>query len=281
MEPFQAVILGTVQGLTEFLPVSSSGHLVIFQKMFGLQEPELLFDVSVHLGTLAAVSVFFRKEILEIKNSLKRAAGVLADKEAHLSEMYADPGFKLIVFIAAGSVPTAVLGLLFNTVAGRIFSSVAIVGSMLVVTGVVLFLTGCMLWSTCVLKESGKDLSLFSIKGALIVGLVQGLAIIPGISRSGSTIAAGLFLGLNRESAARYSFLLSIPAIIGAAGLILTDAPSASSLPVGPLAIGLLTSCAVGYASLRFLMHIVNRGNLHLFAPYCWAAGILAFIFGL
>jgi len=281
MEPFQAVILGTVQGLTEFLPVSSSGHLVIFQQLFGLKESELYFDISVHLGTLVAVTIYFRKELRAVIGSLLRCGVLLFKGESSLAETYSDPDIKLAILIVLGSVPTAILGLLLNTVSDRLFSSVVIVGSMLVVTGLILFMTGCLLWSTCRLKESGEDISGFSIKRALIVGLVQGVAIIPGISRSGSTIAVGLFLGLNRESAAKYSFLLSIPAILGAAVLILKGIPADSAIDYGSLIIGLLTSCLVGYGSLRFLMHIVKKGNLHLFAPYCWLAGLAALIFGL
>ncbi len=281
MEPFQAVILGTVQGLTEFLPVSSSGHLVIFQQLFGLKESELYFDISVHLGTLVAVTIYFRKELTAIIGSLLRCGAPLFKGKSSLTETYSDPDIKLAILIVLGSVPTAILGLLLNTVSDRLFSSVLIVGSMLVVTGLILFMTGCLLWSTCWLKESGEDISDFSIKRALIVGLVQGVAIIPGISRSGSTIAVGLFLGLNRESAAKYSFLLSIPAILGAAVLILKGIPADSAIDSGSLIIGLLTSCLVGYVSLRFLMHIVKKGNLHLFAPYCWLAGLAALVLGI
>jgi len=280
MEPFQAVILGTVQGLTEFLPISSSGHLVIAQQLFGLKESELYFDISVHLGTLVAVTIYFWKELRAIIRSVLKCGALLFKGESSLSETYTDPDIKLFIFIITGTIPTAILGLCLHKVSDRIFSSVTIVGSMLVVTGIILFLTGCLLWSTCRLTEEGEDISGFSIKRALLIGLVQGVAIIPGISRSGSTIAVGLFLGLNRESAAKYSFLLSIPAILGAAVLILKDISADSAIHAGSLIIGLLTSCLVGYASLRFLMHIVKKGNLHLFAPYCWIIGAAALFFG-
>lgn len=280
MEPFQAVILGTIQGLTEFLPISSSGHLVISRHLFGLKESELYFDISVHIGTLVAVIVYFRKELWAIINAVSRCSVLILKGESSLVDIYADTHIKLVIFIIAGSIPTAILGFWFHKVSDRIFSSVTIVGSMLVVTGIILFMTGCLLWSTCRIEEEGEDISGFSIKRALVIGLVQGVAIIPGVSRSGSTIAVGLFMGLNRESAAKYSFLLSIPAILGAGVLIFKDISVDSTIHAGSLIIGFLTSCLVGYASLRFLMHIVKKGNLHLFAPYCWVIGGAALFFG-
>ena len=281
MELFQAVILGTIQGLTEFLPISSSGHLVIAQHLFGLKESELYFDVSVHLGTLVAVTIYFSKELKAIINAILKYSVLFLKGESSLADIYADTHIKLVAFIVAGSIPTAIIGLWLHKVSDRIFSSITLVGSMLVGTGIILFMTGCLLWGTCRIKEEGRSLSSFTLKQAVLVGLVQGVAIIPGVSRSGSTIAVGLFLGLNREAAAKYSFLLSIPAILGAGALILKDISSAGASSIGVLIIGSLTSCIVGYCSLIFLMHIVKKGNLHLFAPYCWLAGLMAIILGL
>jgi undecaprenyl-diphosphatase len=281
MEPFQAVILGTIQGLTEFLPISSSGHLVIAQHLFGLKESELFFDVSVHLGTLVAVMIYFWKELKAIINAILKYSVLFLKGESSLADIYADTHIKLVAFIVAGSIPTAIIGLWLHKVSDRIFSSITLVGSMLVGTGIILFMTGCLLWGTCRIQEEGRSLSSFTLKQAVLVGLVQGVAIIPGVSRSGSTIAVGLFLGLNREAAAKYSFLLSIPAILGAGALILKDISSADASSIGVLIIGSLTSFIVGYCSLAFLMHIVKKGNLHLFAPYCWLAGLMAIIWGL
>ncbi|UCD33074.1 MAG: undecaprenyl-diphosphate phosphatase [Desulfobacterales bacterium] len=281
MEPFQAIILGTIQGLTEFLPVSSSGHLVIAQHLFGLKESELYFDISVHLGTLVAVTIYFWKELKAIINAIFKCSVLFFKGESSLGDIYSDTHIKLAVFVIVGSIPTAILGLWLYKVSDRIFSSITIVGSMLVVTGIILFMTGCLLWGTCRIKEEGRSLSSFTIKQAVIVGFVQGLAIIPGVSRSGSTIAVALFLGLNHEAAATYSFLLSIPAILGAGVLILKDISNASAFPIGLLIIGSLTSGVVGYCALTFLMHIVKKGNLHFFAPYCWLVGLMTLIFGL
>ena len=269
MQPLQAVILGIIQGLTEFLPVSSSGHLVIFQHLFGLKEPELFFDICVHLGTLVAVIIFFRKEIEAIIISISRFVKLYFKKKVSFVYIFEDVDTKLAFLIVVGTIPTAILGLLFHKVADLLFSSVVIVGFMLLLTGALLF-------STRWVKNVGESITHFSIKDALIIGLVQGIAIMPGISRSGSTIAIGLFLGLNRETAARYSFLLSIPAILGAAMLSLMDVSTYSAFPLTVSFIGAFTSCIVGYSALRLLVYIVKQGRLHIFAPYCWLAGVIA-----
>ena len=212
----EAVILGIIQGLTEFLPVSSSGHLVIFQHLFGLKEPELVFDIAVHVGTLTAVLIYFKKELAGIIRAIIHMSRRSLKGDATIRDVWSDPEVRLALLIVLGSIPTALIGIGFHQVADQIFSSVRIVGLMLLVTGSVLWLTR---W----VEKTDRDVGRFSAGRALIVGLVQGLAILPGISRSGSTIAAGLFLGLKRDLAARYAFLLSIPAISGAAVLAARD----------------------------------------------------------
>ena len=273
MNSLQAAMLGIIQGITEFLPVSSSGHLVIFQHLFGLKEPELFFDISVHMGTLVAVIIFFRKEIQTIAVSLVRFSSLYFKKDVSFSYIYEDPNTKLAFLIVIGSIPTAILGLLFHRVADQLFSSAFIAGFMLIVTG-------CFLWSTRWIKKKSGNIDHFSIKAALTIGLVQGIAIMPGISRSGSTITAGLFLGLNRETAARYSFLLSIPAILGAEVLTLKDLSAHALFLDKVTLLGAVSSCIVGYCALKLLVYIVKQGRLHIFAPYCWIAGIMAVILG-
>ncbi len=272
MNAFQAIILGAIQGLTEFLPVSSSGHLVIFQHLFGLKEPELFFDISVHMGTLIAVILVFWKEIRAITISLVRFFILLFKKEATISYIYQDLDLKMAFLIIIGSIPTAVLGLALYGIKDQVFSSVFIVGIMLLLTGFLLFIT---YW----IKKDGKSVEGFSIKDALIIGLMQGIAIIPGISRSGSTIAAGLLLGLNRETAARYSFLLSLPAILGAEILCLKDVSTHTALPITVILLGAITAFAVGYCSLKVLLYVVKQGRLYVFTPYCWLLGSIALIF--
>lgn len=270
MEPIQAMILGAVQGITEFLPVSSSGHLVLFQHLFGLKHAELFFDISVHMGTLGAVIIFFRKEIGAILSSLYRTATGLGKKEISFRESWNDPEVKLALLIVIGSIPTAIIGLLFHRIADQLFSSVFLVGITLVITGIVL-------WGTRRSAAEGREISGFTVSSALMIGIVQGMAILPGISRSGSTIAAGLYLGLDRSVAARFSFLLSIPAIVGAEILGLKDLEG-SLLPDTVTAIGTVTAFVVGYLSLAMLMYIIKRGRLYLFAPYCWLVGAAALV---
>jgi undecaprenyl-diphosphatase len=273
MQPFQAVILGAVQGLTEFLPVSSSGHLVIFQHLFNLKEPEVLFDVGVHVGTLVAVIIFFRKEIHCIIASVFRFFIGILKKKGAFAAAPQDNDIKLALLIIVGTLPTGILGLFFYQIVDRMFSSVVLVGLALMVTGLLLIIT-------VRIKKEGKRIERFSIKDALIIGLMQGISIIPGISRSGSTIAVGLFMGLERETSARFSFLLSIPAIIGAAILEFKDISTYPSAQITPMLIGAFTSCVVGYGALGSLVYIVKKGRLHYFAPYCFAAGIIALMIG-
>ncbi len=272
MEMIQAFVLGIVQGLTEFLPVSSSGHLVLFQHLFGLKEPELFFDISVHAGTLAAVILFFRKDLMDMAVSAARLSVLFFKKEISYHDLWKDADTRLVILIIIGSFPTGIIGLLFKDIAEELFSSVFIVGCTLIVTGT-------FLWLTRGISRPGRDIREFSATQALIIGIVQGIAITPGISRSGSTIAAALFLGLNRETAARYSFLLSIPAILGAEMLGLKDA-GLHRLDMTVL-VGTLTAGIVGYFALTLLVYIVKKGQLHLFSPYCWLIGIIALFAGM
>lgn len=271
MEPFQAIALGVVQGLTEFLPVSSSGHLVLLQHWFDLREPALAFDISVHVGTLAAVVVFFRRDIGAIIAALWGFLKRLAQGRAALAEIAADDDLRLAGLIVAASVPTALIGIGFHGIADRLFGSVALVGAALMVTCLLLLATR----RTTVRRHTMAE---FSIAAALVIGVIQGLAIIPGISRSGATIALGLILGLSRDTAARFSFLLSIPAICGAALIGAGELASGGGPSLTIVALGTAVSAVVGYAALWMLVYIVRRGRLHLFAPYCALVGILALV---
>ncbi|NVL90923.1 MAG: undecaprenyl-diphosphate phosphatase [Desulfobacterales bacterium] len=271
MEIRYAVVLGIIQGLTEFLPVSSSGHLVLFQNMFGLREPELFFDVSVHVGTLVAICVFFYKDLRGIIATLFSASTWSAGEDSLWEGLCQKPEMRLLGLILVGTVPTALLGLLFRPIAGKLFSSVQIVGAMLLVTGL-------LLWLTRGMKIEGRDMAHLTIWDALCIGVIQGAAILPGISRSGATIAMGLFKGLNRETAARYSFLLSIPAILGAMILELGEVPASGFPSAKVVLLGAFTAAAVGYVALGVLIRLVKKGSLHAFAPYCWLLGAMAVI---
>ncbi len=274
MNSSEAILLGIIQGLTEFLPVSSSGHLVLFQQLFGLKEAELFFDVCVHLGTLLAVIVVFHREIQNIIAALLRLVSITAKKEKFWQQVESDPDLKMALLIIIGSIPTAILGLIFHSIADKLFSSPFFTGLMLMVTGL-------LLWLTRRAKTGGKgpDIEGFSRTKAFIIGIIQGLAIIPGLSRSGSTISIGLLLGINREIAARYSFLLSIPAIIGAGLLSLKEGLSQTDLAIQISLLGAATAALVGYGALKVLLRMVKKGHLYVFAPYCWLAGILAIVF--
>jgi len=274
MELMQAMILGVIQGLTEFFPVSSSGHLVIFQQMMGLKEPVLMFDISVHVGTLAAIVLYYFNDIIRIFKSLIRLASCrLRGQDGNFSSAEISDAH-MAWLIVVGSLPTAVIGFGFHMISDVLFSSLTLVGISLMITGGILLGTR---W-----VNQGKDsVSDFSIKKVLLIGIIQGLAIMPGISRSGSTISAGLFLGVNRETAIRYSFLLSIPAILGALVLqIFIDPSGGGNVSSGIIATGLVTSLIVGYAALSLLVKIVQKGHLYFFTPYCFVLGVIVLIAG-
>jgi undecaprenyl-diphosphatase len=256
MTVFQAIFLGVVQGLTEFLPVSSSGHLVFFQSLFGLEEPQLAFDVMLHLGTLLAVVVYFRTDISQIL--LGTWAWLKGRREG-------EEEAKLLLWIVVASVPTGLMGILFKDWFESLFSRPKTVGLMLLVTGL-------LLWLTRIVKKNEKTAGKMGVIDALIIGIAQGVAIIPGISRSGATISSGLFRGLRRELAGKFSFLLSIPAIVGATLLEFREIDLGSG--IGLTFIGMAVSFFVGLFSLKLLMNIVKKGRLSHFSYYCWAIGI-------
>ena len=274
MDPIEAIILGIIQGLTEFLPVSSSGHLVLFQQLFGLKEAELFFDVCAHLGTLAAVIVVFHREIQNIIAALLRLVSLARQKKTIWQQVESDPELKMALLIVIGSIPTAVLGLMFQSIADRLFSSSFFTGLMLMVTGLLLWLT-----RRAEPDNKAAGIENFSKTKAFIIGIIQGLAIMPGISRSGSTISIGLLMGIDREVAARYSFLLSIPAIVGAGALSLKDGLSQTDAAIRLSLMGAAAAALVGYGALKVLLRMVKKGRLYVFAPYCWLVGILAILF--
>lgn len=271
MDSIQAVGLGIIQGLTEFLPVSSSGHLVIFQHLFGLEEPELLFDISVHIGTLIAICAIFFKEIRSIIRALMSFPKLTASAGGIGHLIAENEEIRITALIIAGSVPTALLGILFSKITDQIFGTLWIVGLMLLVTGT-------LLWFTRKIYLEGRTIKAFNLKDALVIGLIQGLAILPGISRAGSTIAVALFLGVDRELAGRYSFLLSIPAILGAFLIGLDSSITKASASVEMMLLGGAIAGIVGYMALKVLLQLVKKGQLHRFAPYCWTVGGLSLV---
>lgn len=270
MSPLEAASLGAVQGFTEFLPVSSSGHLVIFQHLLGLREPELTFDIMVHAGTLGAILVVFAQEAATL---LRRGVPGLwrqaRRKQAGLSGPRSPE--RMVLWIIVASIPTGIIGVAGKKTFEGWFGSPTLVGTMLIVTGTLLFLTRY----TARRHEGTPGMNVWQ---ALTIGIAQGVAVIPGISRSGSTISAGLFLGVERQLAATFSFLASVPATLGAAALSMRDLSAAQPAEWTACGIGTLVAFGAGYASLRWLLGVIKRGKLHAFAYYCWAAGVLALL---
>ncbi|MGD9638052.1 MAG: undecaprenyl-diphosphate phosphatase [Alphaproteobacteria bacterium] len=275
MELYQSILLGILQGITEFLPVSSSGHLFLGQYFFGISEPSLSFSIALHFGTLLAVFVvFFQDIMLMIKSCFKLFASLILRKNTK-ELLQNDVNFKMACLIIIGSVPTAIIGLLIEKYGKVLFSSLTIVSLML-------FTTGIILWISKYFSKPKASIKEFSFKWAFIIGISQGIAAIPGISRSGTTVVTGLFLGIERELAARFSFLLSIPAILGATLLNIKDALETSDLNLNYATIyGTIAAFIIGYISLRILMRIVKGGRFYLFAPYCWILGLSAVIISL
>jgi undecaprenyl-diphosphatase len=253
----QAIFLGVVQGLTEFFPVSSSAHLVFFQSLFQLKESPIFFDVMLHVGTLFAVAVYLRKEILLI---LQGIGAILRGREEGRE------GARLLLWIIVASVPTGLMGFLLKDWFESAFSRPRLVGVMLLVTGIVL-------WLTRKAKREEKDIGKMRWLDALLIGIGQGIAIVPGISRSGATISTGLFCGLDRVLAGKFSFLLSIPAILGA--VLLESRKIGSTEGVEVILVGTVVACIVGYFSLKILMKIITIGKMAHFSYYCWAMGVL------
>jgi len=267
---FQAVILGIIQGLTEYLPVSSSGHLVIAHHLFGLEEPAIFFDVILHLGTLLIVIWYYRVDIKATLTDTYNGTTLLFNGERPTEVMDRLPGFRLAWFIFLGSIPTGIIGIGFRRQFEEMFASTHLVGIMLIITGLLLF-------TTRFATARGENKGQVTWRLALAVGLAQGLAITPGISRSGATIAIAILLGVEREMAARLSFFLLIPALTGA---ILINLNHASiNVSATTLTLGFLSSLVVGYFSLAFLVNFVKRGRLFWFSYYCLGAGAFTYFF--
>lgn len=271
MELYQGITLGIIQGLTEFLPVSSSGHLVLGQIFFGITQSQLVFDISVHMGTLLAVLVVYASDI---KAMLVSAANFFFKAiffKPVVSLFKEDENLQMAGLILIGSIPTAIIGFGLKQFEHVLFTSRVLVGCMLILTGTVLWISRKYYFSEN--KTNGPG-----IKKALLIGVCQGIAVIPGISRSGSTIAAGMFLGLDRHKAAKFSFLLSIPAILGAQILSIKDMIN-NNLSIDPVTIyATITSFITGLIALKILLTLVHSGRFHLFAPYCWLIGALVLL---
>ncbi len=275
MNFIQAILMGIVQGLSEFLPISSSGHLVFtsnFYKVFkGIEivqhsNEEIFFDIMLHFGTLIAVLIFFRKEIADILKALWNGVK---------TKDYSDQNAKVGLYILLGTVLTVAVAYPLEKVAEKLVYSPAIVGILLIMTGFILFYSEYR--SQKIPTKSDVDL-----KSSIFIALAQGIAALPGLSRSGWTIATGLFNGLDRLTAARYSFLLSIPIILGASMVypfIKIDLHEALTYNWSAIIAGTVVSGLVGYLCIKYFLKFVAKFSLAIFGYYCVVVGILTAVF--
>lgn len=246
MTIIQAIVLGFIQGITEFIPVSSSGHLVIIQHFFkGFSQPGVLFDAMLHLGTMIAVIFYFKDKIIEMFTNKK-----------------------LLLLVILATIPTAIIGFSFKENFEEMFLNVKLTALALILTGIVVFIADRV-------KNGNKELKKTTWVDSIIVGIAQGIAIIPGISRSGSTISIGIFLNLDKKFAMEFSFLLSIPAILGAVILQLRhiSKDTLANVDILPYIFGIITAIVTGYLSIRVLLNFLQKQRLYIFSIYCWLIG--------
>ena len=275
MSLLSSILLGFIQGLTEFLPVSSSGHLAIAEHLLGMSGasdiPEF-FDVLLHLGTLVAVFVAYWAEVRDMVLEFFRGAKDLAHGTTPTP---IPPARRMILLIIVGTLPLFVVLPIKDFVEGLADNMYFVGGALLV--------TGCLLFASDRVRKGHKSERSARIQDVLVVGLAQAIATCPGISRSGTTITAGCFVGFDRKFAVRYSFLMCIPAILGANILSLKDAISAGIIwaDVPVYLVGVVVAAGVGYACIRLLKMIAEKGKFGFFAYYCWAAGVVTLIFTL
>ena len=270
MDIFQGIIIGIVQGLTEFLPVSSSAHLVFVQNLLGV-EADLAFDTFLHLGTLIAVLWFFRYDIIKMLSAWILSIEDLI--QGRFKEgFYSDPYKRLAWYVILGTIPVGIVGLLFEDSVDALFSGA------LYVPAFFLFVTGTILYLSQRMASGNVNLNNITKKEALWMGLGQACAILPGLSRSGTTIAAGLTIGLDKEFAAKFSFILSIPAILGAFILQAKDIGSGLDVNFLPVILGFIASVIAGYLAIKWMLDLIKNRSLDIFAYYCWIVGIVVFM---
>jgi undecaprenyl-diphosphatase len=263
MELWESFLLGLIQGITEFLPISSSGHLVLGQHFLGLQnDGGITYEIVVHFGSLVSIVIYYRKEVMQLIYS---AFGMLAKPRLLLKPSELSVDQQLVGLILISMIPALLVGLFLKSSIESAFESPVWVSAMLLVTGTLLLST----------KFAKKGTEAVGIKHAIGMGLAQAVAILPGISRAGSTIAIGQHLGFKKEDCARFSFLMVIPVIAGAMILELSElGSSGASVDVPVLVTGFLTSAVSGIIALSFLIHVIKNFGIHWFAIYCYALGL-------
>ncbi len=270
MDIIQGIIIGIVQGLTEFLPVSSSAHLVFAHRLLGV-ESSIAFDVFLHLGTLIAVMWFFRYDIYKMLVSwFSSIQDILHGR--FKEGFYEDPYKRLAWYVILATIPVGIVGVLFEDSVDALFSGA------LYVPAFFLFVTGTILYLSQRMSNGEINYNTITKKEALFMGLGQACAILPGLSRSGTTIAAGLTIGLNKEFAAKFSFILSIPAIFGAFVIQLKDIGSAMDANFLPIFLGFIASIVAGYIAIKWMLDLIQNKSLDIFAYYCWLMGLIVFM---
>lgn len=279
MTVLQGLLLGILQGIAEFLPISSSGHLAVVQNIFGLEDVPLLFDVFLHLATLAAVCIYFWRKIWELLKVFGRWIARKPSNEAEVDDLLCgndEAGRKTIIAIIITTIITGVMGIVSSKIIPEM--------SIKVTCGGFLVTSALLIVSAILEKKRNSPLPSqptgISIKQSIVIGIMQGFGTLPGISRSGSTIAGALFSNVNRKIAGDYSFIVSIPAILGAFILEVKDLGEVNeTVGMGPIIAGCLAAFIVGYISLALLMKLIRKGKLEWFAAYLIPAGILGMIF--
>jgi undecaprenyl-diphosphatase len=264
MNLLQAAVLGMVQGLTEFLPISSSGHLVLAEKLLGVPAGDLSFELALHLATMVAVCLVFRRQLWKMIKAVLRARIQIHKGRLRVTDEY----LRLFLLLALATVPAAVLGYFFEDKVEQVFSSSLAASIGLLATGGILFGTR---WA-----KGGNGM--MDWRRSLWVGLAQAVAILPGVSRSGSTIAAGIYSGVKQGKAAEFSFLLSIPIILGAGIYKLKDLAFWPQMDLAPLAVGGLSAGVFGFLAIKWLLALIKRQRLEYFSYYCWLAGAMGII---
>ncbi|NLD20434.1 MAG: undecaprenyl-diphosphate phosphatase [Clostridiales bacterium] len=275
MTYLQAIILGLAQGLAEFLPISSSGHLALLQYFFDISAENVLpFAVLLHLGTLVSVFIVYWKDIVDlVKELITVIRDVFTGRGLRIN---ANPTRRLGFMIIVATIPTAIIGLAFNKQFEALYLSLLAIGVGLLITGTILVIAERM-------GRNNKGLKEMKFRHALFVGIMQGIAICPGVSRSGSTLFGGLVSGLNREFAVKFAFLISIPSIMGS---VIVEAPDAFKAGmdmslIGPVIVGVIVSAVSGFFAIKAMIKLVSNKRLIGFSIYTWALGIAVIVYAL
>ncbi len=281
----KAIIMGLIQGLTEFLPVSSSGHLGLIKGLTGLEEAGILFDILLHFATLIAICAVFYRDILKLiiefggmcrdifENIASFGKNLTGGRAPEYVKVISNPYRRFVLLVIISTIPTGIIGVFMKDIVEYTSGNLLITGICLLCTGLILALSDFLADGDKKLKETGNF-------DAFAIGVAQGVATLPGLSRSGTTIVAGLLCGLDRKFAAKYSFIMSIPAVLGALVLELFDigTESVSAGDVGCYIVGMIIAAVVGYIALRLVMKLVTGRYFKYFAYYCGAIGIVSII---